>query len=58
MNNISNSFKRSLKWLTVAMPLLDTSKRQEKDKTRVRLVWDLRETREIWRNGGWPNIAR
>ena len=24
----------SLKWLTVAMPLLETSKRQERDKTR------------------------
>ena len=28
----------SLKWLTVAMPLLETSKRKERDKTRVRLV--------------------
>ena len=28
----------SLKWLTVAMPLLETSKRQERDNTRVRLV--------------------
>ena len=30
----------SLKWLTVAMPLLETSKRQERDKTRVSLVKD------------------
>ena len=30
--------KTSLKWLTVAMPLLETSRRQERDKTRVRLV--------------------
>ena len=30
----------SLKWLTVAMPLLDTSKRQEREKTRERLERD------------------
>ena len=29
--------KTSLKWLTVAMPLLERSKRQERDKTRERL---------------------
>jgi len=30
--------RTSLKWLTVAMPLLETRKRQERDKTRVRPV--------------------
>ena len=35
--------KTSLKWLTVAMPLLETSKRQERDKTRVRLERDYRD---------------
>ena len=30
-------WKTSLKWLTVMMPLLETSKKQERDKTRVRL---------------------
>ena len=49
--------KTSLKWLTVAMPLLETSKRQERDKTRVRLERDKRETREIWSYGGWPIIV-
>ena len=38
--------KTSLKWLTVAMPLLENSKRQERDKTRVRLERDKRETSE------------
>ena len=47
----------SLKWLTVAMPLLENSKRQERDKTRVRLERDKRETREIWSYGGWPIIV-
>ena len=49
----------SLKWLTVAMPLLENSKRQERerDKTRVRLERDKIETREIWSYGGWPNIV-
>ena len=28
--------------------LLENSKRQERDKTRVRLERDKRETREIW----------
>ena len=32
--------KTSLKWLTVAMPLLKTSKRQGRDKTRERLERD------------------
>ena len=38
--------KTSLKWLTVAMPLLETSKIQE------------RERQEIWSYGGWSNIVR
>ena len=33
------------------MPLLENSKRQERDKTRVRLERDKRETREIWSYG-------
>ena len=49
--NISN------KDFTVAMPLLENSKRQERDKTRVRLERDKRETREIWSYGGWPIIV-
>ena len=32
-----NGLKTSLKWLTIAMPLLETSKRQDRDKTSVRL---------------------
>ena len=34
--------------------LLDTSKRQERDKTRERQERGKRETREIWNYGGWP----
>ena len=34
--------KTSLKWLTVAMPLLDFSKRLETQKTSKRLVGDKR----------------
>ena len=41
----------SLKWLTVAMPLLETNKRE------TRLERDKRETREIWSYGGWPIIV-
>ena len=42
--------------------LLENSKRQERDKTRVglereRLERDKRETREIWSYGGWPIIV-
>ena len=33
---LSSSLQTSLKWLTVAMPLLETSKKQERDETRVR----------------------
>ena len=32
---LSSSLQTSLKWLTVAMPLLETTKRQERDKTRL-----------------------
>ena len=39
---ISNDIT-SLKWLTVAMPLLESSRRQERDKTRVRLERDYRD---------------
>ena len=46
-NEEAESLKTSLKWLTVVMPLLETSKRLERDKTRVRLERDY---------GGWPNI--
>ena len=38
----------SLKWLTVAMPLLETSKRQDQSETSVRLERDYRDM-EIWR---------
>ena len=54
---LSICLQTSLKWLTVAMPLLENSKRQERDKTRVRLERDKRETREIWSYGGWPIIV-
>ena len=38
--------------------LLENSKRQERDKTRVRLERDSRETREkLERYGGWPIIV-
>ena len=37
--------------------LLENSKRQERDKTRVRLERNKRETREIWSYGGWPIIV-
>ena len=40
--------------------LLENSKRQERDKTRMRLQRykrDKRETREIWSYGGWPIIV-
>ena len=40
------------------MPLLETSKRQERDKTRERLERDKKETREIWSYGGWPIIVQ
>ena len=38
----------SLKWLTVAMPLLETSKRQDQSETRER---------DLWRYGGLPIIV-
>ena len=40
--NMKLSIKTSLKWLTVAMPLLETRERQERGKR------DKRETRERW----------
>ena len=40
------NIETSLKWLTVAMPLLENSKKQERDKTRVTLERDQREIRE------------
>ena len=50
-------FQDQQKWLTVAMSLPETSKRQERDKTKVRLERDKREIRVIWSYGGWPNIV-
>ena len=37
--------------------LLDTSKRQERDKTRERQERGKRETREIWNYGEWSIIV-
>ena len=53
---IPDPTKTSLKWLTFAMPLLENSERQERQKTRSRLERDKREPREIWSYGGWPII--
>ena len=49
--------KASLKWLTIAMPLLENSKIQERDNTRERLEREKREPREIWRYSRWPIIV-
>ena len=56
-NNRDGSIKTSLKWLTVAMPLLENSKIQERDNTRERLEREKREPREIWSYSRWPIIV-
>ena len=57
-NDPPRSTQTSLKWLTVAMPLLETFERLERDwrETGERLERDRRETRERqerdWRETG------
>ena len=54
---LSNVFMlTSLKWLTVAMPLQETSERLMRDKIETS-ERDKRETREIWSYGGLPIIV-
>ena len=43
--NLVSLFETSLKWLTVAMPILETIERQERDKRETRKR-DNRETRK------------
>ena len=47
-NDVESVLITSLKWLTVAMPIIETIERLTRDKTKIRERLKGRDYRETW----------